>query len=157
MFTFLEPYRYAVIAAVVALLLGASVFYVHRVKVNADKAGYSRAVVEYQAKALAAEQAARAKELELNKKLTEALNEANDRNNKINELSDSFRVSSNSLRDTIAALRNRLSTDTLEAARNKADSALDILGECQKEYGEVAEAADRHASDVKTFEDAWPK
>ncbi|MCG9032640.1 hypothetical protein [Laribacter hongkongensis] len=56
----------------------------------------------------------------------------------------------------IASLRHGLSAATAEANRYTADSALDVFGECVERYRAVAQAADGHANDVMTLDQAWP-
>ncbi|MCG9083858.1 hypothetical protein [Laribacter hongkongensis] len=60
------------------------------------------------------------------------------------------------LRREIASLRHGLSAATSEANRYTADSALDVFGECVERYQVVAKAADRHANDAVTLDQAWP-
>ena len=60
------------------------------------------------------------------------------------------------LRDEIAGLRRGLSAATAEANRRTADAALDVFGECVERYRAVAQAADQHASDAVTLDQAWP-
>lgn len=147
---------YAKIAGFVALAVG--ILYGTHVFLNHErKLGYDKAVAEYTAKQVLAEQAARAKEAQLSTKLEEAQNAATLREQHIKTIATKLAATSNSLRDAISASRRSLPTATVDAARNTADAALSIFGECQAKYGEMAENADRHASDVKTLEDAWPK
>ena len=53
-------------------------------------------------------------------------------------------------------LGKRLFAATSEANRYTADSALDIFGECVERYQAVAQAADGHANDAVTLDQAWP-
>lgn len=143
-------------AGLLVVVLG--IFYgVHKILAHEQQVGYDKAVAEYRIKQLAAEQSARAKEAELHKQLEEARNAAILRNQEIKKLSDIIAANSLRLRDTISDIRNKLPKATPEAINRTADTALSILGECQKEYGEMAENADRHASDVRMLEEAWPK
>lgn len=117
---------------------------------DAEKAAQLQAALER-------EQEHRKKELSWNKRLQEAQNNAIEREKKINEVRASAVSASGSLRNTITSLRGELSR-TSESARNQAaDTGLQLLGECSEKYREVAEAADRHASDVETLMEAWPK
>jgi len=61
------------------------------------------------------------------------------------------------LRDDIAALRERLSTDTVEACRRYVGTLSDVLAECGERYSAVAGIADQCVSDVQTLSEAWPK
>ena len=60
------------------------------------------------------------------------------------------------LRDEIASLRRGLSAATAEANRRTADVALDVFQQCTDDYRAVAQAADQHASDAVTLDQAWP-
>ena len=60
------------------------------------------------------------------------------------------------LRGEIASLRRGLSAAGAEANRRTADAALDVFQQCADEYRAVAQAADRHASDAVTLDQAWP-
>ena len=60
------------------------------------------------------------------------------------------------LRSQIASLRRGLSAATTEANRRTADAALDVFQQCADEYRAVAQAADRHANDAMTLDQAWP-
>ena len=46
--------------------------------------------------------------------------------------------------------------NTATACPDTAHTLADLLGQCAGRYSEVAEAADRHASDAKKLSDAWP-
>lgn len=60
------------------------------------------------------------------------------------------------LRDEISGLRRGLSAASAETNRRTADAALDVFGQCVDQYREVAQAADQHASDAVTLDQAWP-
>ena len=60
------------------------------------------------------------------------------------------------LRSQIASLRRGLSAATTEANRRTADAALDVFQQCVDQYRAVAEAADGHANDAVTLDQAWP-
>lgn len=62
-----------------------------------------------------------------------------------------------SLRNTVAGLQQRLSESSAEACRHTASAALAVFSECTARYGEVAAAADGHASDAALCLAAWPE
>src|SRR6185295_2015524 len=157
MLALLGTYRAYIITGIVLLSIAAITYGVHVTLANERKIGYDKAVAEYTEKAAVVEKEARARELELSKQIQEARNAATIREQKISDLSTQLSTTSNRLLNTINALRSKLSASSAEAARKQADTALSLLGECQARYGEVAESADRHASDVKLLEEAWPK
>ena len=59
------------------------------------------------------------------------------------------------LRDAIAARRS--AEESAATAVKRADTAEQLLLESAGAYRELAEKADRHASDVRLLLDAWPK
>lgn len=61
------------------------------------------------------------------------------------------------LRDDIGALQARLATSPVAACIDTAATLGELLGQCSESYRDMAEIADRHASDAKTLIEAWPK
>lgn len=55
------------------------------------------------------------------------------------------------------AMHARVAQLSAEAARRVADAGIQLLGECEAEYGRVAEAADKCLSDRQALIDGWPK
>lgn len=106
---------------------------------------------------LADQAAARAQEQEFNRQLQEAQHAAAEREQALRADLDAYRRAARGLRDTIAALERELPAATPAACRNTAAVALDVFGQCAERLGEMAAAADRHASDVQTLTDAWPR
>jgi len=157
MFSFLASYRSIILVIVSAVAVAAVTYSVHRTLKAREQRGYDTAVSEYRIKELAAERAARQRETELNLQISKARDEATKRNQKIDTLTRDITNTTDSMRDTISTLRRKLSTDSAEAARRQADTALSVFGDCQERYSKMAETADRHASDVKMLEEAWPK
>ena len=119
--------------------------------------GYQKAVAEYNVKLLAAKEAADQRERELAAQIQEAQANGLKREETIRTLAAAVGKSSDSLRDTANAIRVGLPNATVEAARTAADAFAAVFTECQQRYVEVARAADGHASDVRTLEEAWPK
>jgi hypothetical protein len=111
---------------------------------------------EYAAKLAKAKDDARLVTDELRKQRDSAQELANERQKTIRAMSDASAAAVNGLRDELAAARRSLSSDSLEAARHRADTLADLLGACAAEYQQVARSADGHASDAKTLNDSWP-
>jgi seryl-tRNA synthetase len=107
--------------------------------------------------ALAAEMRAREIERQMTTKLQEAQRAATERETKLAADAAAARAAAGSLRNTVTALRGQLSAATAEACRTTADAALAVFSECSTRLGEVAAAADGHASDAQLFADAWPE
>lgn len=122
-----------------------------------QRIGYDRAVAEYQAKKATADREALVKERQLRKEKDDALQQAALREQQLRADNAAAHAASLGLRDTVADLRRRLVTDSVEACRATADAALAVFGECQDRYRTLAQAAAGHASDVQTLSEAWPE
>jgi chromosome segregation ATPase len=157
MFSFLAPYKWMIEIAAILTVIGGIFYGVFAVLKYEQNIGYKKAVSEYTVKQLAAEQAARSKELEWSTQLQKARDDANSRNQKINELSRNLDSATSRLRDTIAALRDKLATDSEATLRDRADVALRVFGECTERYTAVARDAEQHSSGKQEIKDAWPK
>jgi len=149
----LSPLRYLIYAALVgALMLG-----VWRLDVSRQQIGYDRAVAEYTAIALKAEQSARAKEQSLQAQILKAENEAKTRETKLASAAAATRRVADSLRSDLAAARRDIASASRAAVDRYAQTASAVLGECTRRYEEVAGAASGIASDALTLLDAWPR
>lgn len=153
MINLLTPYKWAIIGALALAALFAGYKFV---KYEQNK-GYQKATAEYNAKLVIAQQAAIAKERQLNDKVQKAANEAIEREAKIKELSGSLDDTNKRMRDTVADLRRKLSRATEAAARKQADAALGVSGECADEYIKLAKEAARLSSELTQLQDAWPE
>ena len=87
----------------------------------------------------------------------DALNAAKLREEKLRRDAAAAQSVSRGLRDDLAALRERVSTDTVEACRRYVGTLSDVLGECSERYRTVAGVADQCVSDVATLSEAWPQ
>ena len=61
------------------------------------------------------------------------------------------------LRMELEEAQRRLAGLSPEACIKRAATLSDVLNQCTERYTGVAEKADRHANDVKTLMDSWPK
>lgn len=111
---------------------------------------------EYMVQLAEAKAAALTKERELIAQRDDAIKGRDEREKTNRTLAAAATASSNSLRDTLAAIRNGLPGDSTETLRNRADTLAVLLGECASKHRSLAESADRHANDVQTFDQAWP-
>lgn len=157
MFSFFAPYKYGIEILGIVILLAIIAYFSHQFLLSEQKMGYDKAMSEVKEKQLAQEQFARAREAQLMNQLEAAQNAATLREQQIKALSAALANSSNSLRDTAAAINSSLPTASADASRSAAITAINLFADCQGKYGQMAEIADRHANDVKTLSDAWPK
>lgn len=100
--------------------------------------------------------AARQAESRLRAQVMEAQEDAQKREEKLVADAAAAGRAADGLRDEISGLRRGLSAATAEANRRTADAALDVFQQCADEYRAVAQAADQHASDAVTLDQAWP-
>ena len=151
----MNPLALKFIAAAVivaALLLAFNAFIDHQQNI-----GYQKAVAEYNEKLIDAKNAADQRERDLKNQVKDAQDEGLKREETIKALAAAVGRSSAGLRDTTANIRLGLPGLALDAARQTADTALALFGECQERYGRLAEKADGHVNDVQTLEAAWPR
>lgn len=113
--------------------------------------------VAQQAATMKAEQANRAKELQLHQQVIEAQNEAKKREAKLAADAAAARAESGRLRDQLTGIRAELPNLATDAVRRYADTASDVLADCTAKYQELAGQADRIDNDRETLEQAWPK
>ena len=151
--TYARAIEAVVLLAVVAALIWAS----HSFLEHERDIGYQRAVTEYQQKLSDAKDAARLREQALNAQLQEARNAGAQRDQVLQAAAAATVAASGSLRDTLTHLRSGLPGTSATSLAHTADTLAAVLSECQDEYREVAEKADRHANDARTMTEAWPK
>ena len=100
--------------------------------------------------------AARKAEAAMREQVLRAQEDAQKREEKLVADATAAGRAADGLRDEISGLRRGLSAATAEANRRTADAALDVFQQCADEYRAVAQAADQHASDAMTLDQAWP-
>lgn len=146
----MNPYTHLA-AAVASLLLG---FYVG----NGLATGKCDAEKLDAANAYASQlDMARKNEHEWQQKYNQGVQDARIREKQIAESTAASRASVVSLRHTVSSLQQRLSESSAEACRHTAGTLAAVFSECATRYGEVAAAADGHASDAALCLAAWPE
>lgn len=142
-----------VLAAIGALLWG-----IHALDQSRQRIGYDRRVAENNADLIKAQAAALATERELNRKLEVARNEATKRDQVITRHAVAAGTSAEQLRIALDTIRrSRLPGDPGGPGDQRTGALAELLGDCADRYREVAEKADRHASDARTLSEGWPK
>lgn len=104
----------------------------------------------------AAKDLARLREQDWTTQRNQAIENAHSRDQIIRTLAAGSASSSLGLRDTLAAISRGVPDASVEALRHSTTTLAAVLQDCQSEYRELAEKADRHASDATTLEQAWP-
>lgn len=157
MFNFLTPYKALIEAALFAAALAFIAFEVHQFMDRQQDIGYNRAVTEFAAKKIVEDQAAAKIEAATQKQLEQAQHDAGEREKSLQATTAVAVAASNSLRDTLTAIRNGVPTATSDALRQTTSVLGDILTECQDRRRGVAEEAERLNSEKQTLIEAWPR
>ena len=87
----------------------------------------------------------------------DALQQASARAQRNEAAAASARSVADGLRTDLAQARSDLSHASADAVRQYADAASAVLSDCTAEVERLAKAADGHASDTLTLEQAWPR
>jgi hypothetical protein len=155
MFALLSPRLW--IAVALALVLATTNFMAYRSGKAAVRASWD-AEKAAQAVALAkANEQARAQEQARQAKVTEALNAANTRARKAQAAAAAARATADSLRDDLNTARADLPGASCASTRSYAATLTTVFGECTREVERLAAAAQGHASDALTLQQAWPR
>jgi len=153
------PAPYRALAAGVAVLLvmglaGAAGWAANGWRLDA---AHRADIAERDAQLAAAKDPARLREQDWTTQRNQALENANSRDQIIRSLAAGSASASLSLRDTLAAISRGVPDASTEALRHSTTALAAVLQNCQNEYRDLAEKADRHASDAMTLEQAWPE
>lgn len=151
--------RYKLLFEIVLIgaLAAGAIFGIHQFLEHERDIGRAEVRAEYATKLAEAKEAARKREAELTTQRDEAVSHANERDQTIRTVAAGGAAASLGLRDTLAGIRNGVPSAAVETLRQSTATLATVLGDCQARYRELAEKADRHASDSKTLSDAWPK
>jgi hypothetical protein len=136
--------------------MGAISYAVHRFLEHERDIGRNEVRAEYAVKLADAKEVAAIQLKEMTAQRDTAISKGTEREQTLRAVSASAAAASVSLRDTLESIRNGVPTATIEALRNSTGTLTTVLTECQGRYRDLAEKADRHASDAKTLSDAWP-
>ena len=123
-------------------------------------ARHGAAMSEYRAEVMAEREAesARVRKVEgdWNVKYQTAVNSARDRERTLRADLVAVRDAAASVRTQAAEAASRLAQAPAPAVLEYANTLGDVFAECSARYGEVAQAADGHASDARAILEAWP-
>lgn len=144
-------------ALIVAAMLAAATFYVNRYLSSVEQRGYDRAVVEYQAKLITAQNDAIIERNRLQGLVEAAIKGRNDREETIRAVADAAGVAVGGLRNELDAARAGMSVADAATLRHAAATYSVIFGECAERYTGLAEKATRHVSDIQTLMEAGGK
>lgn len=155
--SFLAPYKLLFEILLIGALAGGVMYGVHQLLEHERDIGRNEVRAEYAVKLAEVKDAAHRRETELITQRDEAVKNANDREQTIRTVAAGGAAASIGLRDTIASIRDSVSSATNEALGKSVVSLSTVLTDCQGRYRALAERADRHANDARTLDEAWPK
>lgn len=153
----LSPYKLIIEVAIIGSMIVGAGIGVHSFLEHERDIGRNEVRAEYAAKLAEAKEAARLREADLTKQRDDALAKGNERETTLRTVAAGGAAASISLRDTLSGISNGVPLATIETLRHATSTLATVLTDCQGRYRELAEKADRHASDTKTLSDAWPK
>ena len=147
---------HAIKALAIAMAVISAVWWWNSHNSAQQQIGYDKAAGEYAVKLAEAKDAARIKEQGWFLKNERATNERIETEKKLDIARAASRAAAERLRIATSDFSQRLSAASLEACRNAAGTAAELLGECSAAYRQVADAADGHAADAEQCLSAWP-
>lgn len=153
----LSPYKLVAEIVVIGGLAGGALWGVHQFLEHERQIGRDEVQARWDKQTAADKETARVEGLRLSKDKEEAERQGAEREKNIRTLSMVARGASNSLLDTLTTIRGSVPTATLETLGKSVGTLSTVLAKCQGRYLDVAERADRHASDTQTLDAAWPK
>ena len=153
------PIQYRAAVAGIAVLLAMALASVAGWAANGWRldAAHRADIAQRDAQLAAAKDLARLREQDWTTQRNQALEDANSRDQIIRTLAAGSAGASLGLRDTLGAISRGVPDASVEALRHSTTTLAAVLQNCQSEYRELAEKADRHASDALTLEQAWPE
>jgi hypothetical protein len=149
--------RWLLIAATAALLALTGVQYIELVGVRSDRDTARTEVSTLRTAIADANTRAARQAADLSATVLKAQNEAKIREAALRGAAAAAATQSDGLRDDLAAERLRYDQLSRDAVVERAAATSNVLADCSRRYQGMAAIADRHASDVKTLIEAWPK
>ena len=140
-----------------ALLGAAGAWWVQSLKIDRLVAEHAAYVIEAEANAHLAEARRVAMETKWKQEVDDANAEAKEREKRLVSDLAAAHAAAERLRGDASALRTRLADAPRDAAADTAAAAGELLAECGEAYRTMAGAAERHANDLRTLTQAWPR
>ena len=145
-------------AFVTGVTVGSSAaWYIQSIRIDKAETAHLRYAAEVEKNAIASKQAALDREKFWLGDIENARINAQSREARLKRDVANAQSAVVGLRNDLGALRDRLAKSTVAACLDTADSLGVLLGQCAEAYRDVSEIADRHASDVQTLIEAWPR
>ena len=143
----------ALAVAIAIALMGLAI---HRLDLSRQDIGYQRAVAVYDKKLLAAQADAKAISDAWIERQRKEREEANERFNARDAAYAALSRTTDGLRSAATNYGNGLPDDTLTACRARADTLVDLFGQCSEALRDMAKAADGQFIDAISCRNQWP-
>jgi hypothetical protein len=153
---FFAPYRLGIEIAVFGALVAGVVVGVHEFLEHERNIGRAEVQATWDKQKIADAALKAQREEEFKNQIATAVAQGQTRESLIRTLAAGSSNASVSLRNTLAAISGGVPSATIDALRLSTSTLAGVLSDCQGQYRDLAEKADRHASDVKTLTQAWP-
>jgi hypothetical protein len=152
-----EFFELACAGTLCALLGALAAWHVQGLRIDRIEAEHAAYVAQVEANAAETELAKLAKETYWKEEVANAELEANKRIAKTEAELRTATAAAGKLRNTVSALQSHLASASRAAVLESAAACGELLAACVERYRDVAAAAERHAGDVRTLSEAWPK
>ncbi len=153
----LSPYKLAIEIAVIGSLAVGAVYGIHQFLEHERDIGRNEVQARWDAQTAKDVETARLETARLAKQAEDAAKNGANREQTIRTLAIASGNANIGLRDSLATIRSGVPSATVDALGKSVATLSTILAECSGRYQGLAERADRHASDVRTLQEAWPK
>lgn len=157
MFALLTRYKLLIEIVLIGALATGAAYGMHQFLEHERQVGRDEVQARWDKQQDLDREAARVKEAEFTTRLNEAVQNGAVREQTIRTLTTAAGNANLGLRDTLAAIRDGVPGATTEALGKSVATLSSVLAKCTGRYIDVAARADRHASDAKTLDEAWPK
>lgn len=150
-------YKLLLEIAFIGVLAAGAVYEVHQFLEHERQIGRDEVQAKWDAQTKKDEATALLQKASFDKQLEDAARNGATREKIIHDLSAGSSNANIGLRDTLAAIRSGVPTATVDSLGKSVAALSTVFAECAGRYRDLAEKADRHASDVQTLTEAWPK
>jgi hypothetical protein len=153
----LSPYKILFEIVVIGSLAGGAVWAAHEFLEHERAIGRAEVQARWDEQVAKDNETARLETVRLEKQAEDAEKNGATREQTIRTLAAAAGSANLSLHDTLAAIRGSVPNATIDSLGKSVATLSTVLADCSGRYQGMAEIADRHASDVKTLSEAWPK
>lgn len=155
--SFLSPYKLVIEIIIIGALAGGVIYGVHEFLEHERDIGRKEVQAQWDKQIAKDKETAATETARLAKLAEDAEKNGATREQTIRTLAAAAGSANLGLHDTLAAIRSGVSGATVDSLGKSVATLSTILADCSGRYQGMAEIADRHASDVKTLSDAFPR